>query len=128
MSFLVGKLYPAALSLLRPRSVRMSSAASISRAVRVALVQLGNVTADKSHNLQHAREMVLKAASGSAVGKPDLVVLPASISSPENIDIMQGAFLAKDPSIVLGMFQFAVWCELLPDICRDHCIYSRKAI
>jgi omega-amidase len=56
----------------------MSSLAPASRVVRVALVQLGNVTPDKSFNLRHARDMVLEAASGSAAGKPDLIVLPAS--------------------------------------------------
>ncbi|KAF9519881.1 hypothetical protein BS47DRAFT_1312122 [Hydnum rufescens UP504] len=63
----------------------MSSLAPASRAVRVALVQLGNVTADKSYNLQHARDMVLKAASGSAAGKPDLIVLPECFNSPYGV-------------------------------------------
>lgn len=41
---------------------------------KLALIQLGNISANKTDNLKHAREMVLKAASG----KPDLIVLPAS--------------------------------------------------
>ena len=44
---------------------------------RVALVQLGDVTSDKSRNLKHARDMILKAAVGER--KPDLVVLPVSV-------------------------------------------------
>ena len=31
---------------------------------RLALIQLGNLTGDKSHNLRHAREMILRAAGG----------------------------------------------------------------
>ncbi|KAG6865873.1 hypothetical protein C0991_010954 [Blastosporella zonata] len=41
----------------------------------LALIQLGSVGADKTANLQHAREMILKAAAGR-VKKPELIVLP----------------------------------------------------
>ena len=44
---------------------------------RIALIQLGDVTSDKSRNLKHAREMILKAAVGEG-RKPDLIVLPVS--------------------------------------------------
>ncbi|KAI0933748.1 hypothetical protein AcV5_005818 [Taiwanofungus camphoratus] len=46
----------------------------------LALIQLGQVGADKSANLAHARDMILKAAS--AHPKPDLVVLPECFNSP----------------------------------------------
>ncbi|KAJ3726312.1 carbon-nitrogen hydrolase [Lentinula raphanica] len=45
---------------------------------RLALIQLGSIGANKSDNLKHAREMILKAASG----KPDLIVLPECFNSP----------------------------------------------
>jgi len=49
----------------------------------LALVQLGNIGSDKAANLKHAREMVLKAASGDLNGlKPDLIVLPECFNSP----------------------------------------------
>ncbi|KAI0693894.1 carbon-nitrogen hydrolase [Cytidiella melzeri] len=49
----------------------------------LALVQLGQITADKSANLQHARDMILKAAQGSANDeKPDVIVLPECFNSP----------------------------------------------
>ena len=46
---------------------------------KLALVQLGQVGKDKTRNLAHAREMVLKAAEGAeGQGKVDVVVLPVS--------------------------------------------------
>ncbi|KAJ3723514.1 carbon-nitrogen hydrolase [Lentinula guzmanii] len=45
---------------------------------KLALIQLGNISANKNDNLKHAREMILKAASG----KPDLIVLPECFNSP----------------------------------------------
>ncbi|KAJ7135041.1 carbon-nitrogen hydrolase [Mycena crocata] len=41
---------------------------------KLALIQLGNVTFNKSDNLKHAREMIVKAAANAK--KPDLIVLP----------------------------------------------------
>ena len=55
-------------------------AAVIARPFRLALVQLGSITANKAENLKHAREMVLKAAG--AVSKPQLIVLPECFNSP----------------------------------------------
>jgi len=45
---------------------------------KLALIQLGQISANKTDNLKHAREMVLKAA----FGKPDLIVLPECFNSP----------------------------------------------
>ncbi|KAI0253888.1 carbon-nitrogen hydrolase [Lactifluus subvellereus] len=52
----------------------------------LALIQLGQIGADKAANLKHARDMIRKAASGEgaggAQGKPDLIVLPECFNSP----------------------------------------------
>ncbi|KAL5529384.1 hypothetical protein ACEPAG_5369 [Sanghuangporus baumii] len=50
----------------------------------LALVQLGQIGSDKAKNLQHAREMVLKASTGDdgKHPKPDLIVLPECFNSP----------------------------------------------
>ncbi|KAG6811174.1 hypothetical protein H0H92_008658 [Tricholoma furcatifolium] len=47
----------------------------------LALVQLGNIGADKAANIQHARQMILKAAAGRT-RKPELIVLPECFNSP----------------------------------------------
>ncbi|KAG7092210.1 hypothetical protein E1B28_008577 [Marasmius oreades] len=47
----------------------------------LALIQLGRIGSDKTANLKHAREMVLKAAT-ALVKKPDLIVLPECFNSP----------------------------------------------
>ncbi|EAU88115.2 nitrilase family protein [Coprinopsis cinerea okayama7 len=47
----------------------------------LALVQLGQIGANKADNLKHAREMVLKATTQHSK-KPDLVVLPECFNSP----------------------------------------------
>lgn len=51
----------------------------------LALIQLGQIGADKGANLKHARDMVRRAANGEGVGgaqgKPDLIVLPVSAFS-----------------------------------------------
>ena len=46
----------------------------------LALIQLGQIGADKAANLRHARDMIRKAADGNMQGKPDLIVLPVSAS------------------------------------------------
>lgn len=67
----------------------MSTAPTL-KPFNLALIQLGQVTADKSANLKHARDMILKAAQGEGAGdalkpsysgslKPDLVVLPVCL-------------------------------------------------
>lgn len=51
------------------------------RAFTLALIQLGNIGSNKSDNLRHAQMSILKAAQGSgATKKPDLIVLPVSVS------------------------------------------------
>ncbi|KAF8633715.1 hypothetical protein AX17_004373 [Amanita inopinata Kibby_2008] len=46
----------------------------------MALIQLGRITSNKHENLQHARDMTLKAAGNHK--KPDLIVLPECFNSP----------------------------------------------
>ncbi|GBE82573.1 carbon-nitrogen hydrolase [Sparassis latifolia] len=69
-------------SIARPMS--SGSAPPAFKPFNLALIQLGQVTADKAANLKHAREMILKAAGGDggAKPKPDLVVLPECFNSP----------------------------------------------
>ncbi|OBZ75294.1 Mitochondrial protein import protein mas5 [Grifola frondosa] len=57
--------------------------APIFKPFNLALIQLGQIGADKAANLKHARDMVLKAAGGDggAKQKPDLVVLPECFNS-----------------------------------------------
>ncbi|KAK7023782.1 mitochondrial protein import protein mas5 [Favolaschia claudopus] len=45
---------------------------------KLALIQLGNITANKADNIKHAREMILKATAK----QPDLIVLPECFNSP----------------------------------------------
>lgn len=56
-------------------------AAPIFKPFNLALIQLGGVTANKTDNLRHAREMILQAArgDGGSKPKPDVIVLPVSI-------------------------------------------------
>ena len=47
------------------------------RPFTLAFIQLGQVGPNKADNIKHARDMILKAASGQSHNKkPDLVVLP----------------------------------------------------
>ncbi|KAH9483796.1 Hydrolase C26A3.11 [Psilocybe cubensis] len=53
------------------------------KAFTLALIQLGQVGSNKVENLLHAREMILKAATGQGhTKKPDLIVLPECFNSP----------------------------------------------
>jgi omega-amidase len=52
------------------------------KAFTLALIQLGNIGSNKAENLRHAREMILRAASGQGRSKrPDLIVLPVRLFS-----------------------------------------------
>lgn len=69
------------------------------RPFTLALIQLGNVGADKAANLDHARLQILKAANNK-LKPPNLIVLPECFNSPyghvhfpvyaENINYKQG--------------------------------------
>jgi omega-amidase len=58
----------------------LMSAAPAFKPFRLSLVQLGQVGPDKTKNLSHARDMLLKAANVKE--KPDLIVLPVSRRRP----------------------------------------------
>ncbi|KXN87732.1 Hydrolase C26A3.11 [Leucoagaricus sp. SymC.cos] len=61
----------------------MSLAKSGLKPFTLAFVQLGQIGANKTENLKHAREMILKAASSQGHSKkPDLVVLPEYFNTP----------------------------------------------
>ncbi|KAI6028291.1 carbon-nitrogen hydrolase [Pisolithus orientalis] len=84
--FFMRRLSTAAPGIFFPnpfQRYRMSTAPSF-KPFKLALIQLGGVGPDKSANLKHAREMILKAAEGdgSAGSKPSLVVLPECFNSP----------------------------------------------
>src|SRR6267154_513502 len=65
----------------------------------LTLIQLGSIGSDKAANLQHAREMIMKAAKGNSVTKPQVVVLPVC-----------GQIFSPDISSysVAGMFQLSL--------------------
>jgi len=63
------------------------SAAPHFKPFNLALIQLGNVTANKAVNLKHARDMILKAgdSNGGSKPKPDVIVLPECFNSPYGV-------------------------------------------
>lgn len=70
---------------LRGSAARMSTTippAPAFKPFNLALIQLGQIGADKRANLEHARDMIRRAAGGEGVGgaqgRPDLIVLPVS--------------------------------------------------
>lgn len=84
----------------------------------LALIQLGEIGADKRANLEHARDMIRRAASGEgggggAQGKPDLIVLPVRpICSTQ-----YGTALRRIVCLsLLGMLQLALWACALPGL------------
>ena len=87
----------------------------------LALIQLGQIGADKRANLEHARDMIRRAASGEGVGggvqgKPDLIVLPVSaICSTQSTQY--GTALRRIVCLsLLGMLQLALWASALPGL------------
>jgi omega-amidase len=58
------------------RSLMSSPQVPVFKPFILALIQLGHIGTDKSANLKHAREMILKAAAPEKKSRPDLVVLP----------------------------------------------------
>ncbi|KAG9077013.1 hypothetical protein FS749_011151 [Ceratobasidium sp. UAMH 11750] len=63
----------------------MSDSAFTAKPFRLTLIQLGGLGADKSNNLAHAREMVMKAVQPVDGKKSDLVVLPECFNSPYGV-------------------------------------------
>jgi len=64
---------------------RLMAAAPALKAFNLALIQLGGVTSNKTDNLKHAREIILKASSGDGGPKPDVIVLPECFNSPYGV-------------------------------------------
>jgi predicted amidohydrolase len=53
---------------------------------RLAMIQLRPSGEDKSRNLNHAKDMIMRAASGDGQGaQPDLIMLPASSLTEERM-------------------------------------------
>jgi hypothetical protein len=69
----------------------MASSAPALRPFHLALIQLGQIGSDKTKNIAHAREQVLKAASREDGPKPQLIVLPVSVT----ISVMFGTGTLK---------------------------------
>jgi hypothetical protein len=84
------------------------------KAFNLALIQLGQVGPDKSTNLSHARESVLKAAANNP--KPDLIALPVGLDSP---------CLKHVLNTVTGMFQLSIRTCTLPRLRRIDRIHQR---
>jgi len=60
-----------------------SMASSPFRPFRLALIQLGSIGPNKLDNLNHARDMILKAARNQEAAKrPDVIVLPVRDPHP----------------------------------------------
>ena len=60
----------------------LTKAAPALKPFTLALIQLGNIGANKADNLKHAREMIEKAVTNHGESKrPDLVVLPVCTRS-----------------------------------------------
>ena len=58
----------------------MASSAPALEPFNLALIQLGQIGSDKTKNIAHAREQVLKAAYREDGPKPQLIVLPVSVA------------------------------------------------
>ena len=91
----------------------------------LALIQLGQIGADKSANLKHARDMIRRAASGEAVGgaqgrKPDLIVLPVSTAHLHVLSTSCGTNSLKIDFLCTGMLQLALWACALPSQRRAY--------
>jgi hypothetical protein len=118
---------------LRTRYLRSTSAAhSISRSMatiqakpfKLALLQLGGLGADKTHNLKVASEAVKEAASN---GKADLVVLPVRPTTGTSLTCGGGTVQmtdhARTANVTSGDFQFPIRCNRLSPILGAHSRY-----
>lgn len=106
--------------LARRISFRAMSTAPLFKPFNIALIQLGQVTADKAANLRHARDMILKAARAEGAGdslkpsytgaeKVDVVVLPVCLRILPHRSLL-------DSMIGAGMFQFALRTCTFPGV------------
>jgi hypothetical protein len=77
----------------------------------LALIQLGQINADKAANLKHARDMIRKAANGNTQGKPDLIVLPVSASRQRSAEYLTRVTLQECFNSPYGHVHFPVYAE-----------------
>jgi len=90
----------------------------------LALIQLGRIGLNKGENLEHAREMVLQAASGShAQTRPDIIVLPVCISIMNFViyhDWDWGHYIVVDPMgrvlAEAGEVEEIVYAQIEPEV------------
>ena len=68
------------------RTMATDTAAFSLQPVRLALVQLGETSADKRANLQRAQDMVARAVSGGPDGRAQMVLLPECFNSPYGVN------------------------------------------
>lgn len=68
------------------RTMATDPAAFSLQPVRLALVQLGETSADKRANLQRAQDMVARAVSGGPDGRAQMVLLPECFNSPYGVN------------------------------------------
>lgn len=102
------------------RSILMAhiTSAPAFRAFNLALIQLGGITANKTNNLKHAHEMILKAANCEP--KPNLIVLPV-----RKVCLVDNSFTIQ---VYSGMFQFTVWSYAFPCLRWADRVHSGPAI
>jgi hypothetical protein len=68
--------------LSSPLNMSTLTRAPVLKPFTLALIQLGNIGANKAENLKHAREMIQKAATNHGSNKkPDLIVLPVCMTA-----------------------------------------------
>lgn len=68
------------------RAARMSNLVPVNaKPFRLSLIQLGGLGADKAANLAHAKDMILKAVGPVDGKKTDLVVLPVSLQTADEV-------------------------------------------
>lgn len=86
------------------------------RPFTLALIQLGQISSIKANNLNHARDMILKAAAGSgATKKPDVIVLPVcTLRMPPRIqdDLTIGALGPRRNASTLRTDMYTFLCML----------------
>ena len=101
---------------------------------KLALVQLGNIGTNKTENLRHAREMVLKAARGDERTdgkKPNLVVLPVSEPNDFFLSPVERPWPIRICFRLLalaGNLQLALWSRPFSSIRRAYRVPTRPTV
>lgn len=103
---------------------------------RIALVQVGQISANKAVNLVHARELILKAAAGGGSAKPDFIVLPvrtlccllAMATCDVDTTVLDPTSIVARRGGRVGVLQLTVWVQVLPGVRRDDWLSERDRI